>query len=480
MRYSAALPHTPADIALVRLSRWADKGRLWWFVAALLAIRKGPSRRAALRGLAALGIASAVANLVGKPLLPRRRPAAEAVPEVRRLRIHPTSSSFPSGHAASAAAFVTAAALESPRLGAALIPLGTAVAYSRLHTGVHWPSDIGAGAALGAFTALATRHWWPPHPDARAHTTHPADAPALPEGERVLTVVNRSSGTASDDPTPTIRARWPRTELLHTEPGTELRLQLTEELRHHGGRIRALGAAGGDGTVAAVAAVAADHGLPLALIPTGTLNHFARDLGIRDLADTDVAIRAGSAVGIDLGEVEVDTDHDTVRRQFINTASLGGYPEMVRLRETIERHHPRWPSAIVAMARTLRHARPLRIRLNGEDMLVWLLFVGNGTYAPKGVIPSHRPALDTGLLDVRYLRADKRYSRTRFLLAVVTNTLATSHVYAQRDLAEVDVVLLDGNRRIATDGEVGPLGHRFRFRSRPSALSVYRPRTPTP
>uniref|UniRef100_UPI00240A5056 phosphatase PAP2 family protein n=1 Tax=Saccharomonospora viridis TaxID=1852 RepID=UPI00240A5056 len=198
MRYSAALPHTPADIALVRLSRWADKGRLWWFVAALLAIRKGPSRRAALRGLAALGIASAVANLVGKPLLPRRRPAAEAVPEVRRLRIHPTSSSFPSGHAASAAAFVTAAALESPRLGAALIPLGTAVAHSRLHTGVHWPSDIGAGAALGALTALATRHWWPPHPDARAHTTHPADAPALPEGERVLTVVNRSSGTASD------------------------------------------------------------------------------------------------------------------------------------------------------------------------------------------------------------------------------------------------------------------------------------------
>ena len=107
---------------------------------------------------------------------------------------------------------------------------------------------------------------------------------------------------------------------------------------------------------------------------------------------------------------------------------------------------------------------------------MWMLFVGNGTYTPKEVIPSHRPALDTGLLDVRYLRADKRYSRTRFLLAVITNTLGTSHVYTQRDLLALDVTLLDGNRRIATDGEVGPLGNRFRFRARPSTLSVYRPR----
>lgn len=476
MRYSAALPHSPADTALTRLSRFADKGKLWWLIAAAFAVRKGPPRRAALRGIAALVSASALANLVGKPLLPRRRPAAEVVPEPRRLHIRPTSSSFPSGHAASAAAFVTATALEAPRLGAVLAPLGAAVAYSRVHTGVHWPSDIGAGAILGVLTALATRHWWPLHPDSRADTTHPADVPELHDGEHILTVVNRSSGITPDDPTPAIRRRWPRTVFLHAEPGVDLRLQLTEELRRRAGHIRALGVAGGDGTVAAVASVAAEYGLPLALIPTGTLNHFARDLGIRQLADTDTATRTGSAVGIDLGEVEIDTDHRTIHRRFVNTASLGGYPEMVRLRETIERRHPKWPSAIVAMVRTLRHARPLHVRILGEDMLVWMLFVGNGTYTPKEVIPSHRPALDTGLLDVRYLRADKRYSRTRFLLAVITNTLGTSHVYTQRDLLALDVTLLDGNRRIATDGEVGPLGNRFRFRARPSTLSVYRPR----
>lgn len=482
MRYSATLPHSPADTALARLTRAADKGRLWWAIAAALATRKGPTRRAALRGLTALAGSSVAANLIGKPLLPRRRPAAEVVPPARRLEARPTSSSFPSGHAASAAAFVTGAALESPRLGAALAPLGAAVAYSRVHTGVHWPSDIGAGTVLGVFAALATRHWWPLHPDSRAHTTHPADAPTLCGGEHLITVVNPSSGSA-EDPTDEVKRLWPHAVIVYPAAGTDLRSQLTTALHTHGGHVRALGVAGGDGTAAAVASVAADTGLPLALVPTGTLNHFARDLGIGYLADTDRALRAGSAVGIDLGEVEVDGASGAqgpARRWFLNTASLGGYPEMVRLRETIQRRHPKWPSAAIAVVRTLRHARPLHVVLNGRHMRVWMLFVGNGTYAPRGLIPSHRPALDTGLLDVRYLRADRPYSRTRFLLAALTNTLGTSHVYAQRDLAQVEVTILDGNRRIATDGEVGPLGRRFRFRSRPSALAVYRPRNPAP
>lgn len=118
----------------------------------------------------------------------------------------------------------------------------------------------------------------------------------------------------------------------------------------------------------------------------------------------------------------------------------------------------------------------MRILLDGEAAEVWLIFVGNGTYAPKGFAPSRRPALDTGLLDVRYLRADLPYSRARFLLAMVTNSLNASHVYQQLDRPELHVRLLDGNRRVATDGEVGPLGQEFHFRSRPSALTIYRNR----
>lgn len=473
VRRSADLPRTQADTVLTALSKSANKSRLWWGLAAALALRGGTPRRAALRGVAAITGASAAANLLGKPLFPRRRPAAEEVPEHRRLVRRPTSSSFPSGHAASAAAFATAAAMESPALGLAIAPLAAAVAYSRVHTGVHWPSDIGAGALIGVAAAGATRHWWPLRPAATGHSAHPADAPLLREGENMLVLVNPHSGIDGEDPTGDVGSAWPKATVIHPDADTDIHAQLRDVIRDHESEIRALGVAGGDGTVAAVASVATEHGLPLALIPAGTLNHFARDVGVRSISDTDTAIEAGTAVAIDLGELNVSGREDA-QRWFVNTASLGGYPEMVRIREKLQEQHPKWPSAAIAMARTLRHARPLQVVLNGRHTSVWLIFVGNGTYDPKGFVPSTRPALDTGLLDVRYLRADLPYSRARFVLAVLTNTLNASHVYRQYDLPELDVELLDGNRRVATDGEVGPLGNRFRFRSRPRALTIYR------
>lgn len=473
MRRSAALPRTRADGVLTALSRGANKSRLWWGVAAVLAVRKGPARRGALRGVAAVAGASALANLVAKPVFPRRRPAEDEVPEHRRLRNRPVSSSFPSGHSASAAAFVTAVAMESPRAGLALVPIAGAVAYSRVHTGVHWPSDVAAGVALGAGVAALTRHWWPLHPDERARTAHRAEAPVMRDGEDMLALVNPHSGVDGTDPTEDVRHAWPKADVVYPDSRRDLREQLADEIDARG-TVRALGVAGGDGTVAAVASVAAERGLPLALIPAGTLNHFARDVGVRSMTDADQATEQGHAVGVDLGEVVVSGSGAPSHRWFVNTASLGGYPEMVRLREKLQDRHPKWPAAAIALVRVLRRAKPLDVRLNGEPARVWLLFVGNGTYAPKGFAPSRRPALDTGLLDVRYVKADVRWSRTRFVLAAVTKSLNASRVYREADLPELRVELLDGHRRVATDGEVGPLGREFRFRSRPSALTVYR------
>jgi diacylglycerol kinase family enzyme/membrane-associated phospholipid phosphatase len=474
MHRVSTIPPTLADRLLTTLSRSADKSRLWWVIAALLATRKGRIRRGALRGAAAITAASATANLIGKPLFPRRRPAAEQVPEHRRLRQPPTSSSFPSGHAASAAAFTTALAVESPTTAVALLPLACAVAYSRVHTGVHWPSDVGAGTVLGIGVALATLRWWPLHTDHPGLTAHHAEAPPMRDGENMLALVNRGSGRGALDATEAVRYAWPKATVVYADPDIDIRTQLSDEISRRNGQVRALSVAGGDGTVAAVASVAADHQLPLALIPAGTLNHFARDVGVRSMLDADAATEKGSAVGIDLGEVSITGSAGEERRWFVNTASLGGYPEMVRLREKIQQRHPKWPAAVLAMIRALRRARPLDILLNGKPTTVWLLFVGNGTYAPKGFAPTRRPALDTGLLDVRYLRADVPYSRARFILAAITNTLTASHVYRQRDLAELQVDVLGGYRRIATDGEVGPLGRSFRFRSRPRALTIYR------
>lgn len=478
VRRSASLPRSRADEVLGSLSRAANHSKLWFAIAGVLVLRAGADRRAGLRGVAAIGGASLSASLVAKRLFPRRRPAAELVPPHRRLAARPGSSSFPSGHSASAAAFATAVALERPVLGMVLVPLATAVAYSRVHTGVHWPSDVGAGAAIGLAAGVATCHWWPLRTDRQARTTHQEHAPPMQHGEDMIALVNPRSGDRGVDPTDLVRYAWPKATVLYPDPETDLISQLSTAIARTDPPARALAVAGGDGTVAAVAAVAAEHGLPLALIPSGTLNHFARDVGVHSMAASDLATERGAAVGVDLAEVRVSrangTEGPAERRWFVNTSSLGGYPEMVQLREKLEGRMPRWPAAAIAMTRTLRRAKPFDVLLDGEPRSVWMVFLGNGSYQPKGFAPTSRPAMDTGLLDLRYLRADLPYSRARFVVAALTKTLRTSHVYRQRDVREMTVRLLDGDRRIALDGEVGPRGTVFRFRVHPSRLTLYR------
>jgi undecaprenyl-diphosphatase len=153
----ATTPTPSLDAPVRRLSDAANNSVLWFAIAAGLGSLGGPAgRRAAVRGTAAIAVTSPLVNLVAKSAWSRRRPdrADAGVPEGRNVRM-PASASFPSGHAAAGFAFATAVGRDEPWLGMALRFLAAAVAYSRVHTGVHYPGDVVIGALLGAGTGQA-------------------------------------------------------------------------------------------------------------------------------------------------------------------------------------------------------------------------------------------------------------------------------------------------------------------------------------
>jgi membrane-associated phospholipid phosphatase len=153
---SAVLPADAPASAVTVLTEVARGGLLWVGIAATLATRPGPTRRAARDGVVAVAMASATSHLIGK-WLPRRRPPAVHLAAYQALAHKPTSSSFPSAHAATAVAFTTAIACESPVVGLLVAPVALAVAHSRLRTRAHWPSDVVAGALWGFALGVATR-----------------------------------------------------------------------------------------------------------------------------------------------------------------------------------------------------------------------------------------------------------------------------------------------------------------------------------
>jgi membrane-associated phospholipid phosphatase len=174
-RYDRAAYRTVAQLStpildepLRRVSDFANFSKPWFLVAGFLGLVGGHQRRrAALTGLAAVGAASLVVNQPMKMAGERRRPDRDrlGVPQ-RRWVPMPSSTSFPSGHSASAAAFAVAVGDVLPALQLPLRAAASIVAFSRVYTGVHYPSDVLVGAAVGAVlgrlaSAVALRSFGP-------------------------------------------------------------------------------------------------------------------------------------------------------------------------------------------------------------------------------------------------------------------------------------------------------------------------------
>lgn len=447
-------------------------------VAAVLASIPGWPRRAALHGLIAQAVASAVTNGIFKTLLPRARPRPEHLPVFRFVHPQPRSSSMPSGHSASAMAFAVGTGLVKPALGAALAPAAVGVAYSRVHTGAHWPSDVVFGSVLGAGAALVTRRWWPVRPPiphaARTWTT----APHLPRGKGLAIVVNTLGGSYTEETAAALLQVFPEAYIKTVQPEDDLLAAISHTADLPG--TRALGVWGGDGTVGAAAAAAVERSLPLLVLPGGTLNHFARDAGTGSLKEALTAASGGEAALADVGTVTVERGlagkPQTAEVIMLNTSSVGLYPDFVRRREQLRPALGKPLAGVVAMFRTFAAGTPTTLTVDGRQHKVWIAYVGRGRYFPRDHAPLLRPVMDDGVLDVRMITADESFARLRLLWSVLTGTVATSRITHLSEAKEVRIEAGGSPMVLAVDGEALAGVRSVAYRVLPRALAYYSPR----
>ena len=369
--------------------------------------------------------------------------------------------SAPAGPTAALTALATGAALESP---AAAIPFGVAAGVTALRR--REPLDV-VVAALAAGVALATRKFWPIAPKEAAQLapvfTHVDQRPTA-DGDGIILIANANAGPAlSGNPVDEVREVLPGAEIVEVESPEEF----AEALRDAGRRAVTIGVAGGDGTLNAGAAVAVAAKKPLMVVPAGTLNHLARDLGLIGVEDAANAVKHGQTVAMDVGLIDGKT--------FLNTASFGSYVTLVDARERLESKIGKWPAAIVALVRVLRREEPVEVELDGKRRLLWMIFIGNCRYHPSGFTPSWRERLDDGLLDIRVVDASQPYSRTRLVAAIVTGRLGRSRVYDQWRAERLEVKSLQGPLRLARDGETFDGSAEFSVEKQPRALAVFVP-----
>ena len=348
------------DVFFVTLTRVANRSALWGAAAAGLALAGGPrGRRAAARGMAAVALASVAVNGPVKQAFRRPRPTRR--PPLIRM---PRSSSFPSGHSASAFAFATAAGATVPAAATVLVPLAAAVAYSRIRVGVHRPSEVVFGSALGiASGALVSAA------DRRRRTTQakpasglpasgpPASGPPasdLPAG--VVLVTSRFAGHSGALESAREQMRRGGLEIvseLDVSDMTGLRDQIRASAPQ-GPRL--VVAAGGDGTVGAVADCLAETNCVLGILPLGTSNDFARSLGIPiDPRRAAALLTQGKIAGVDLGRLVVPGQP---ARHFVHAATVGLNVSFAKLatRASVRAHLGRLTYLIAA--RNALRARP--------------------------------------------------------------------------------------------------------------------------
>jgi len=293
----------------------------------------------------------------------------------------------------------------------------------------------------------------------------------------IAAVLNDSSATGECEPKARqlqqiFAAAGREARVTVAQGGDQLRKKMEEAVA---GGCELLVAGGGDGTINTAASLLVDRDVPLGVLPMGTLNHFAKDLGIPlELEEAVKVVLDDTVCRIDVGEVNGHV--------FVNNSSLGVYPAIVRLRERYqESGRGKWVAALWASLVVLRRNPFVAVRLvaNGEASVrrTPFVFIGNNEYKMAGLKAGSRESLVNRVLAVYVLNAQRRTG----LLGLAWKVLLKGAEEVQElDLIKVDSVTIETRRRrlqVALDGEVLPLESPLSYRIRPASLQVHVPRS---
>ena len=241
----------------------------------------------------------------------------------------------------------------------------------------------------------------------------------------------------------------------------------------------AIVAGGGDGTVGSVAAALVGGPIALGVLPLGTLNHFAKDLGLPLALEAAVErIAHGTVHRVDVGEVN--------GRIFVNNSSLGLYPDIVRERERQQRRLGRgkWAAFVWASIGALRRFPFMGVRLSIDGRAALrrtpFVFIGNNVYSMQGFAIGERERLDAGCLSLYVAQRAGRLKLLVLALHALFGRLEQARDFDALSAAEIDVESKRKRLRVATDGEITMMTPPLRYRTRPASLLVVAGEPPEP
>lgn len=293
---------------------------------------------------------------------------------------------------------------------------------------------------------------------------------------RVVAIVNRGAGSVVGG-----QISPEELEALFRSAGVDARvLFLPGERIVEGAReavasgADAVVAGGGDGTIRSVASVLVDGPVPLGVLPIGTLNHFARDLGIPvDLAEAVHLIPRGAPRALDVGEVNGEI--------FINNSMLGLYPPMVRVRDRERRHLSRgkWAATFSAALKVLPRLPLLHVRVKGKDLSIdretRFVFIGNNEYEMNAFTYGARSRFDSGDLYLYIAKSRSRLGLVGLALLGLIRDVKHARSFDRWCLPEFTIDVRKRALPVYLDGEVTLLAPPLRYRVRPRSLPVILP-----